>query len=79
MLPPKVGVQIFFLVRKLQIRKFLGWFRYGDFANFLGVQVRKLQIRYSFDKNRKSLIRKFLQCATPLIANPLIFHQRTIF
>jgi hypothetical protein len=49
-----------FFVRKWQIRKFLGSFRYHKSANFLGVPVRKSQIR------------KFLRCASPQIAHPQI-------
>ena len=43
--------RIFFVVRKSQINKLLGLF-YGKSQNFLGVPIRKLQIR-------KSQIRKF--------------------
>jgi hypothetical protein len=43
---PEVGKQTFYKVRKSQIRKFLGSFRYHKPANFFGVQ---------------SAIRKFLQ------------------
>ncbi len=38
---PKMGTQIFLLVRKSQICKFLGSFRNRKFANFWGVPVRK--------------------------------------
>jgi hypothetical protein len=40
----KVGTQIFLLVSKSQIRKFLGSFRNVKFANFIDVSVRKSQI-----------------------------------
>jgi hypothetical protein len=55
----KVGTQIFLLVSKSQIRKFLGSFRNHKSANFFGVPVRK------------SHIRKFV-VIDPQIANPQI-------
>jgi hypothetical protein len=36
----------FFKVRKSQISKLLGSYRYGKFANFLGVPVRKQVIKF---------------------------------
>jgi len=40
-----VGMPTVFKVRKSQICKFLGSFRYHKFANFLGVPICKSQIR----------------------------------
>jgi hypothetical protein len=51
-----MGKQTFFWVRKSQIVKFLGSFRYRRYENFLGMPVSKSQIRKFV-----LLIRKFLQ------------------
>jgi hypothetical protein len=45
----EMGKQTFLKVRKSQIRKNLGSFRYRKFANFLVVPVRKLQIRKFYE------------------------------
>ena len=55
---PEVGKQTFYKVRKSQIRKFLGSFRYRKSANFLGVLSANWQIVMI---NPKLKIRKFLQ------------------
>ncbi len=53
---PELGKQTFLKVRKAQIRKFWGSFRYRKSAYFLGMSVRKSQIcKFLW------LIRKFLQ------------------
>ncbi len=51
----EVGKQTFFYSRKLQIRKFLGSFRYPKSANFFGVSVRKsaLDMFTSYSQNSK--------------------------
>ncbi len=54
----KVGTQIFVLVRKSQIRKFLGSFRNCKSANFWGVPARKSANLFGVQV-RKSQIRKF--------------------
>jgi hypothetical protein len=41
----EMGKQTFLNSKKFKIRKFLGSFRYRKFTNFLGVPVRKSQIR----------------------------------
>jgi hypothetical protein len=53
-----MGTQIFSLVRKSQIRKFIGSFRYRKSANFWEVRVRKKQIRNFWGLINKSQIFK---------------------
>jgi hypothetical protein len=55
-----MGKEFFLVVRKSQIRKFMGSFRNRKSANFSGAPARKSQIR-KFWLIRKSQIRKFPQ------------------
>jgi hypothetical protein len=41
---PELDKQTFLKVRKAEIRKFWGSFRYRESTNFLGMPVRKTQI-----------------------------------
>ncbi len=55
----EVGKQTFLEVRKSKIRKFLSSFRYQKSVNFLGVPVRKSQIRnFLFSQNTAKLCLK---------------------
>ncbi len=71
-----VRTKLCFLVRKSQIRKFLGSFRYRKSAKKLCVPVRKSQIRKFLRLIRKSKIRKFLQNTSQLCLKTVLYQMR---
>ncbi len=71
---PEVGItgqaNFFIKIRKSQVRKFLGPFRFHK--SFLGVPVLKSQIHKFLWLNRKTQIRNFLQNTAQLCLKKLL-------
>jgi hypothetical protein len=76
-----IGGRAKFLLQAVNRKSSNFWahFRNRKSANFPGVQVLKSEICNIVRLIRKSQTCKFLTCASPILANPKMFHQTKPF